>query len=213
MSSFVINLFVPLLIAMGVGIFPRKQCLKWIWVAVIPDIDYFTYNSGVPWLPNLHRGILHNALILFVLIGLTTWAYYRQEIKTGTRSLGAFLQSRWGVGGTLSSFYYLCHITFDTFAGGIAPFYPFTTWSLAFDFRILVDTATNTPRAQGSTTTSANVPDPSPTYLWLSAEETALVLLVALAFGLMWLTRTYLRNRGPAVVVKAKPVASDDGPR
>lgn len=174
MSSFVINLAIPLLVALAVRIFAPTDCVKWIWVAVVPDLDYF--------IPGVHRGLTHNLLILGLLGGLTAWAYRRVRPRLGDAPVWTFLQGRWGAGWVLSTFYYFAHILLDVFAGGIAPFYPFTQWSIALNFRILVDTETNEPSLHSSAPTQSTLPQVSPVFEWLSNEETAIAILTVGAF-------------------------------
>lgn len=196
MSSFVINLAIPLLVALAVRIFAPTDCVKWIWVAVVPDLDYFV--------PGVHRGLTHNLLILALLAGLTTWAYFHVRPQLGAAPVWAFVQSRWGAGWLLSTFYYFAHILLDVFAGGIAPFYPLTQWSIALNFRILVDTETNRPTTHASAPSQSTLPQVSPVFEWLSNEETAIAILVAMAFlGSLWVRS----RRRPVKRLAARAVA------
>lgn len=198
MSSFVITLTIPLLVALAVRLFPPLDCVKWIWVAVVPDLDYFV--------PGVHRGLTHNAIILAVLIGLTTWAYWHVRPRLEHAPVWSFIQSRWGNGWILATFYYFSHIFLDLFAGGIAPFYPFTTWSVALNFRILVDTETNEPTLHSSAPSQSTLPQVSPVFEWLSNEETAIAILTVLAFLLALWARS---RRRPVRIVPARTVAAE----
>lgn len=201
MSSFVINLAVPLLVALAVRLFAPTDCVKWIWVAVVPDLDYF--------IPGVHRGLTHNLLILSVLAGLTAWAYRHVRPQLGAAPVWEFVNRRWGAGWILSTFYYFAHILLDVFAGGIAPFYPFSQWSIALNFRILVDTATNEPSVQSSAPTQSTLPQVSPIFEWLSNEETAIAILTVLASLLSLWARRY---RQPVRRVRARQIPNPKNP-
>jgi hypothetical protein len=193
MSSVVINFCVPVLTALAIGFFRPRDAFVWSWVTLAPDLDYFTWNM-IPGVPNMHRALLHNGLILGGLLAGTGIAYARQRrLLSGLTARDFFLTSK-GAAWSLSSFYYFAHILLDVFAGGIAPFFPFSRLSWSFDFFILINTQTNQPTLEGGPTTQPGIPQVSPVYEWLSSEQSGIVLiLVAAALWVLLVKRPWRR--------------------
>lgn len=189
MSTFVIHLLIPLLLAMAIGVFRPRDCWWWIWVSVVPDLDYVGWILHVHLgTPNFHRALLHNVWILLTLITMAVLRYRRfRPTAIGTNPLRAFVDRHPGY--LLAPFYHATHVILDAFQGGFVPFWPFSTLTVYWDFELDVNTATQRPQISSEPGAYVGVPDVSPLYAWLTGEEFAFLLLFLGAFLLAYLYR------------------------
>lgn len=192
-SSFLIELLVPVLIVLSLGIFRVRDAWIWSWATWLNDIDFlgWTFHVAYGW-PNLHRALLHN-LFLLLVVGAFGWRAWTKWQLTGMGGLAGFAAAK--PGWLLVPFYYTCHLVLDIFAGGVALFWPVTSLSVYWDFELLVDTTKPVPVPDVETQagTVAGVVDVSPTYLWMNSEQFAIFLLYLFALAL---TIVYERVQG-----------------
>lgn len=187
MSSFLVSLLIPVLVASAWGIFKPKQVWMWSWATWISDLDFlgWTLQTAFGW-PNVHRALLHNGWILVVLafFGARSWKKWR---SANGADLSAWVQAR--PGWILVPFYYGSHIFLDVFAGGIALWWPLTPRTLFWDFAIVVNTEqpVPVPTVESETGTVSTIPNVSQDYLWMSGEEFAIFLIYLVGLVMAWL--------------------------
>lgn len=188
MSTFIIHLLVPPLMAASLRYFRLRHVWAWVWVSVVVDIDYLgwiLYDQGVIGV-NTHRALFHNIwwLVLGVVGAALAFRRYHAGFAGSTRAaFHAWAHTFAGSGWLLGSFYYFSHLLLDSFQGGIALLFPLgffirgLDFTLAYEFEILVDTTTQQPIVEAQTYTPPGVVDVSEVYRWLSSEEAAFLLL------------------------------------
>ncbi|MBI2077313.1 MAG: hypothetical protein HYT80_02925 [Euryarchaeota archaeon] len=220
MSSFIIHLLVPPLMAASLHYFRLRHIWAWVWVSVLVDIDYLgwiLYDQGILAV-NTHRALFHNIwwLVLGVAGGVFAFRQYRLGFAGTTRhALHAWAHTFRGSGWMLGSFYYFSHLLLDSFQGGVALLFPLglfvrgLDFTLAFDFEILVDTTTQEPFVEAEASAPPGVVDVSEVYRWLSSEETAFLLLFA---AVLLLGRIYRAYAEPVRVVRAVRAEAPEAP-
>lgn len=177
MSTFIIHLLIPLLLALAVGVFKPRDAWAWSWMAVVQDLDYTFWITHVNlgW-ANFHRALFHN---VWILLGLVAWSAHRyaafRKTLGGPSQLAAFVQVHAGF--VLAPFYFATHLVLDAFQGGFVPFWPASNLTVFWDFALTVNTATQRPEIESNVGTYVGVPVVSTTYTWLTGEEFAYLLL------------------------------------
>jgi membrane-bound metal-dependent hydrolase YbcI (DUF457 family) len=200
MSTFVIHLLIPPLTALAARYFPQRYVWAWVWVSVIPDVDYVGWilyvNDILPF--NFHRALFHNLFVLLVLLFFATRAWVRYRLNTPIARLSGYLQTRHGAGWVLSSYYYFSHLLLDSFQGGVVPFWPIWNLNVANFFFIQVDTQTQQVSTVAGSETSDGAPDVSALYPWLDSEQFAYCLLILASLTFAWLV--FRRERAVEII-------------
>lgn len=200
MSTFIIHLLVPPLMAQTLRFVPARFIWAWVWISIAIDIDYLgwiLYDRGF-LLVNFHRALFHNLFFPLVLTLYAIHAFRRFSVGmpgTTWERLNAFLQTWNGAGAVLAPYYFYSHILLDMSQGGVALLFPLSLFIPFLDFtafyrvNVLIDTTTHEPYVESTADTSPGVVEVSEVYQWLSSEEFAFLLLFAtvLAFGYLHL--------------------------
>lgn len=185
-----------MLVALAFFPMRRKQILLWAPMVWVPDLDYF-------FAVEYHRALLSNIWIPVLLFGSLIALWRRRD---PTARFWEFATRPGAPGGLLlTSYYFAGHILMDIFAGGVVVLWPLTVANVFLFFQIRVDTATNTPVAEGSGGVEQGIPEVTANYTWLSAIDVAVgaFLLACIAVWLGW--RGWKRLQGerrPVVVVR-----------
>ncbi len=139
-----------------------------VWV---PDLDFFFAKQ-------YHRALLSNIWIPLAL-GAALYLLWRRRDPTSRLTEFMF---RPGTPGALflSMYYFAGHILMDIFAGGVALFWPLSTYSPYLFLSIQVNTATGQTNVLGEGGAPPNIPEITPVYEWFSTIDAAmLAFLVA----------------------------------
>lgn len=199
MSTFIIHLLLPPLMAQTLRFIPARFVWAWVWVSVAIDLDYLgwiLYDRGLVGV-NGHRALFHNA---FFPLALGAYAFYafqqhrRMHPGPTWTAFTSYAQTWKGAGTLLAPYYFFSHILLDMSQGGVALLFPLSLFIKPFDFTafyrfdILIDTTTHEPFVEGTAQTSPGVVEVSEVYQWLSSEEFAFLLLFAtvLACGALY---------------------------
>lgn len=183
MSSFVIHLIIPILVALALGIFRPRDAWTWSWAAWAVDVDYVGWALHVEYgWPNFHRALFHNVW-WFVLLAALAWRALGKFSAAGGGGLLTFARAK--PGWLLVPYYYASHLILDLFAGGIVPFWPASNLGVFWDFQIDVDTTKAVPQPQiiSEVDTYVGVPDVSQVYTWMTAEHFSIFLLYLVTWG------------------------------
>lgn len=212
MSTFVIHLLIPPLMALATRIFPHRYVWAWVWVSIVPDLDYVGWilyvNDVLPF--NFHRALFHNIFLLFLMIGLAAYLYARFRARfagTEKEAFAAYASSWSGAGWFLSTYYYFSHLLLDVFQGGVVPFWPLSNYNLYSYFLLSVDTKTQAIQTQSDVVVEPGVPEVSAIYPWLDSEQFAYVLLLGLSFLLGFAIRRFDRRVRIVAAVPVRPSA------
>lgn len=208
MSTFIIHLLLPPLMAQTLRFVPARHVWAWVWVSIAIDLDYLgwiLYDRGILAV-NFHRALFHNVFFPLVLGAYAAYAF-RRWARTGPGTtwerFTAYAQTFHGAGTLLAPYYFFSHILLDMSQGGVALLFPLSLFFGAFDFtayyrfNILIDTTTHEPVVEGEADTSPGVVEVSEVYQWLSSEESAFLLLFASVLACGYLYHR-LRPRVPA---------------
>lgn len=210
MSTFIIHLLLPPLMAQTLRFIPARFVWAWVWVSVAIDLDYLgwiLYDRG--WIAvNFHRALFHNVFFPLVLGVVAYYAfqrYRREHPGPAWSSFTAYAQTWNGAGMLLAPYYFFSHILLDMSQGGVALLFPLSLFIRAFDFTafyrfdILIDTSTHEPVVEGTADTSPGVVEVSEVYQWLSSEESAFLLLFASVLACGYLYHRLRRAEAPPV--------------
>ncbi|MGB1586005.1 MAG: hypothetical protein ACPHID_03035 [Thermoplasmatota archaeon] len=199
MPSFIPHLVAPVLVALAFFPMRRKQILLWAPMVWVPDLDYF-------FAVEYHRALLSNIWIPVILFGSLVALWRRRdplarfwEFATRPGAPGALL---------LTSYYFAGHILMDIFAGGVVVLWPLTLTNVFLFFQIRVDTATNTPVAEGGGGIEQGIPEVTANYTWLSAIDVAVgaFLVACIATWLGWRGWQRIQGRRPPVTVVRRAI-------
>lgn len=210
MSTFIIHALIPPLTALAARYVPARYVWAWVWVSVVPDIDYLGWilyvNEIVP--VNVHRAILHNVFLLLLLLALLARGYARFRVRSALTSFRSYVQTAPGAAWLLSSYYYFSHLLLDLFAGGVVPFWPVSSTNVYSYFLLSVNTETQEVSTTAGTETSAGAPDVTPVYPWLDGEQFGILVLMLASFSFAYaLWRRERRVR----VIRAVRVGGSEG--
>ncbi|MES2155705.1 MAG: metal-dependent hydrolase [bacterium] len=185
MVSWVPQIVVPPLAALA---FLRGLDRRWVmWLApttYLADLDYLV--------PGEHRVYTHSLVIPLILMWFVAFLWRRKARDAGFWEYAT--RPGWGLGLTLTAYYFTAHAVMDVFTGGVALFWPILWTNFYVDFSITLDLVhhTITPQAETGAT-----PEPAPldeNYPWLSPEHSA-ILAFLLVLGLCALGWWAIRRR------------------
>ena len=172
MPSFLPHLVAPLLFALAFLPMERRRILLWAPMVWVPDLDFFFAKE-------YHRALLSNVWIPLILLGVLVLLWRRRDPEA---RLPEFM-FRPGAPGALllSSYYLLGHILMDVFAGGVALFWPLSTYSPYLFLSIRVNTETGEPTVAGEGGAPPVIPEITPVYEWFSTIDAAVLSFLAVA--------------------------------
>ncbi len=185
------HLVVPLLLALAVLPMARRQIILWAPMVWVPDLDFFFAKE-------YHRALLSNIWIPLALVGALLWLWRRRD---PTSRLSEFMFRPGAPGGLfLSAYYFAGHILMDIFAGGVALFWPLSTYSPYLFLSIRVNTATGETDVVGEGGTPPDIPEITPVYEWFSTIDAAMLTLVAVVALVVMGRQLWMRAKAPSPV-------------
>lgn len=176
MASFLMHALIPLLFLLAWRHLDARKVL-WLWpLTILPDLDYFV---------GLHRAALLNAFILLPPL------------------LGLALDKRRREWWLIALAYLVSHLTMDVFDGGVALWYPISTFTVCYDAGVNVVTDTNTilPYWEschyggeqggiiGEGPIASGTPPVRELYAWMVPEEVGILVFLLPATALLAWTR------------------------
>lgn len=213
MSTFVVHLLIPPLTALAARYFPQRYVWAWVWVSVIPDVDYVGWilyiNDILPF--NFHRALMHNLFVLVILVFFAARAWTQYRLFHPEPTFPGYLQTKRGAGWVLSSYYYFSHLLLDSFQGGVLPFWPIWNLNVYNYFFIQVNTNTQQIDTIAGSETSSGTPDVIPVYPWLDSEQFAYCLLILASWIFAWAVFRKEKRLEIIQAVRVQPDASPPG--
>ncbi|HEV8359189.1 MAG TPA: metal-dependent hydrolase [Candidatus Thermoplasmatota archaeon] len=183
MSSLVIHLLIPPLVALATRRFPLKLVLLLLPFSLLPDIDFF-----VP----PHRALFHS-VFLVAIFGAYAWR--AGELGKPSHRDAALL----------AAFYLGSHSLMDLFVGGVVPLWPLSDQTFYIDVQILIDTRTLQPFPTFEPGTQQGVPEVTPLYEFLDGVQFGILVLTLLVAGAAAVRRMRHVKREVVVVAPDAP--------
>jgi membrane-bound metal-dependent hydrolase YbcI (DUF457 family) len=154
----------------------RKVLLAWP-LTHLADLDYVV---------GYHRATMHNVWVLLPFAVALAWSL---RPSTPNRELAEWM--------AVCLTYLGSHLLMDVFAGGITLLYPFSRFTLCWDWSIDVVTATNDLRVNWGPCSFTGIPVVAEVYPWLPWNEAAFLafLVPATLVALAWRLTVRLRAR------------------
>jgi len=210
-SSFVVQLLIPVGAVLATGRFRARDAWIWSWATQMADLDYIGWMLHVELgTPNLHRALFHNVWTLVAIAGAAWWWGWRPWKQRAAGSFNAWVDAQ--PGWTIVAFYQFCHILLDIIAGGVTLLWPILMMSIVWRPEILLDTSTAFPRpiAEQEAGTFTGPPDVSPIYQWLAPEEMGIAIIYVSALLLTLGVELHRKRRLQRLFVQpARPVRLD----
>lgn len=194
MSSFTMQLLVPLLVLLATRLFRSRDVLAWSFTTFLWDLDLLYFP--------LHRALLHN-LFIPATMAFLAWRLWQRHVASSPTLAGAtpwekwraYAAVPWAIPLVLATFYHLAHVVQDVFLGGVTLFWPVWNTYLALDWDIYVNTETLRPSVETEAQTGAGVPTISHNYLLMFTEDFSTWIIVLLGLGLVLLKNKVFAGR------------------
>lgn len=184
MSSFTMQLLVPLLVLLATRLFRSRDVLAWSFTTFAWDLDLLYFP--------LHRALLHN-LFLPATTAFLAWRLWQRHVASAPGFLRAspwdkwraYYAVPWAVPLVLTTLVHLTHVIQDIFLGGVTLFWPVVNVYFTLDWNVYVNTETFRLVFETEAATGEGVPTISREYLLLFTEDVSTWLIVLLGFALV----------------------------
>lgn len=186
MSSFTMQLLVPLLVLLATRLFRSRDVLAWSFTTFMWDLDLLYFP--------LHRALLHN-LFLPATTAFLAWRLWQRHVASAPHlapagpweKWRAYYAVPWAVPLVLTTFYHVAHVIQDVFLGGVTLFWPVVNTYFALDLNLYINTQTFEPIPETAAESAGGVPTISHEYLLIFTEDVSTWLIVTLGLGLVLL--------------------------